>query len=182
MNPVECRNQRPCSTGIRFCAAGPEDLERLVETRVLVLRAANGLSGEVPMDTVRRESEAYYRRALAKGRHAAFFALDGDRIIGTGGVSFYTVMPTYHNSTGRKAYLMNLYTDPAYRRRGIARQMVNLLLEECRARGISQVTLEATEMGRPLYEAMGFRPMPQEMELPEDFFAEKEAPTWNCGN
>lgn len=41
-------------------------------------------------------------------------------MVGTGGISFYQVMPTYHNISGKKAYIMNVYTQPDYRRKGIA--------------------------------------------------------------
>ena len=44
---------------------------------------------------------------------------DGSRFVGTGGVSFFQVMPTYHNPSGKKAYIMNMYTIPEYRRNGI---------------------------------------------------------------
>ena len=51
---------------------------------------------------------------------------------------------------------MNIYTAPAYRRRGVARRIVEKLIEDAKARGIRSVLLEATEMGRPLYESLGF--------------------------
>ena len=51
---------------------------------------------------------------------------------------------------------MNIYTAPAYRRRGVARRIVEKLIEDAKARGIRSVLLEATEMGRPLYESPGF--------------------------
>ena len=76
-------------------------------------------------------------------------------------------MPTYHNPTGQKAYIMNMYTRPAYRRQGIARRTLDLLVQDARSRGARAISLEATSMGRPLYEAYGFVPMTSEMELPE---------------
>ena len=85
---------------------------------------------------------------------------------GRGGVSFYQVMPTYHNPTGQKAYIMNLYTDPNYRRHGIATHTLRLLIDEAYERGVSHISLDSTEMGRPLYEKYGFVPMPNEMQLP----------------
>lgn len=75
-------------------------------------------------------------------------------------------MPTYHNPSGRKAYIMNMYTRPEYRRRGIAYHTLDLLVKEIRRRGITSISLEATDMGRPLYEKYGFLPMEHEMELP----------------
>ena len=150
----------------RYCKAGPEDLELLIRTRIQVLLATNQLPAGTDMTAVETASRDYYRAALADGNHAAWLVFDGDTWIGAGGVSFYRIMPTYHNPSGRRAYLMNIYPRPDYRRRGIARHMVDLLVGEARQPGITAISLEATDMGRPLYEAYGFVQMPAEMELP----------------
>ena len=142
-----------------------EDIDELVRTRIIVLRAANKLSDDVDMSVVEEESYAYYRRALENGEHIAYLVYDKGIFIGAGGVSFYQVMPTYHNPTGKKAYIMNMYTASEYRRQGIAFHTLDLLVKAVRKQGISQITLEATEMGRPLYEKYGFVKMEDEMEL-----------------
>ena len=90
---------------------------------------------------------------------------DNEIVIGAGGVSFYKVMPTYHNPTGKKAYIMNMYTASEYRRQGITFHTLDLLVKDVRKQGVSQITLEATEMGRPLYEKYGVVKMEDEMEL-----------------
>ncbi len=141
------------------------DIEELVQTRIAVLRAANKLSDDVDMSEVEKQSREYYIHALASGDHAAYLVYDEEQFIGAGGVSFYQVMPTYHNPSGRKAYIMNMYTAPEYRRQGIALQTLDLLVKEAKARGIAQISLEATEAGRPLYEKYGFVAMQDEMEL-----------------
>ena len=61
---------------------------------------------------------------------------------------------------------MNMYTHPEYRRRGIATKMLDILVKEICERGITAISLEATDMGRPLYEKYGFINMENEMELP----------------
>ena len=141
------------------------DIDELVRTRIIVLRAANKLSNDVDMSLVEKESYEYYKSALETGEHVAYLVYDNETFIGTGGVSFYQVMPTYHNPTGKKAYIMNMYTAPAYRRQGIAFHTLDLLVKDIRKQGVSQITLEATEMGRPLYEKYGFVKMEDEMEL-----------------
>lgn len=142
-----------------------EDIDELVRTRIIVLRAANRLSEDVDMSLVEKESFAYYNHALDSGEHIAYLVYDNGTFIGAGGVSFYQVMPTYHNPTGKKAYIMNMYTAPEHRRQGIAIHTLDLLVNDARELGVSQITLEATDMGRPLYENYGFVKKEDEMEL-----------------
>lgn len=142
-----------------------EDIEELVRTRTIVLRAANKLSDDVDMSVVEKESYEYYKRALESGEHIAYLVYDNGRFIGAGGVSFYQVMPTYHNPNGKKAYIMNMYTAPEYRRQGVAFRTLDLLIKAAKEQGASQITLEATAMGRSLYEKFGFVKMEDEMEL-----------------
>ena len=141
------------------------DIDELVRTRIIVLRTANKLSNDVDMSLVEKESYEYYKNALETGEHIAYLVYDNETFIGAGGVSFYQVMPTYHNPTGKKAYIMNMYTAPAYRRQGIAFHTLDLLVNDAREHGVSQIALEATDMGRPLYEKYGFVKMEDEMEL-----------------
>ena len=141
------------------------DIDELIRTRIIVLRAANNLSDDVDMSVVEKESYEYYKRALETGEHIAYLVYDKENFIGAGGVSFYQVMPTYHNPTGRKAYIMNMYTAPEYRRQGIAINTLDLLVKDARKQGVTQIALEATDMGSPLYEKYGFVKMEDEMEL-----------------
>lgn len=147
--------------------AAIEDLDILTKTRVEVLRAANKLEDTIDMSQVEKESREYYLKALEEGSHVAVLVYEGEQFVGAGGVSFYTVMPTYHNTSGKKAYIMNMYTKPEYRRKGIAYQTLDILVDACKKRNITHITLEATEMGRALYEKYGFVAMQDEMQLPE---------------
>lgn len=150
----------------RYQKASPDDLELLIRTRIEVLRAANLLDDDVDMSMVEQKSRRYYREALPSGNHTAYLVFDGEQFIAAGGVSYYQIMPTYHNPTGKKAYIMNMYTKPDYRRQGIALKLLDLLVQDARNHGISAISLEATDMGRPLYEKYGFILMKSEMELP----------------
>lgn len=142
-----------------------EDIDELVRTRIIVLRAVNKLSDDVNMSVVEKESYEYYKRALETGEHITYLVYDNGTFIGAGGVSFYQVMPTYHNPTGKKAYIMNMYAAPEYRRQGIAIHTLDLLVKDAKEQGVLQIALEATYMGRPLYERYGFAKMEDEMEL-----------------
>ena len=50
---------------------------------------------------------------------------------------FYQVMPTYHNPTGKKAYIMNMYTAPEYRRQGIAIHTLDMLVKDAKEQGVA---------------------------------------------
>ena len=149
----------------KYKKATLEDIDELVRTRVIVLRAANKLPDDEDMSEVEQESYAYYKRALESGEHIAYLVYDNKNFVGAGGVSFYQVMPTYHNPTGKKAYIMNMYTAPEYRRLGIAFHTLDFFVKAAKEQGVSQIALEATDMGRPLYERYGFVKMEDEMEL-----------------
>lgn len=151
---------------LTYKTATLQDLDVLTEIRIEVLLAANQLPPDTDMREVKAQSRAYYQQALQNASHTAILVFDGDAFIAAGGVSYYQVMPTYHNPTGKKAYIMNMYTRPAYRRRGIARKTLDLLVQDARKKGITSISLEATAMGRPLYEQYGFRPLNGEMALP----------------
>lgn len=147
--------------------AAIEDIDILTETRIEVLRAANKLSNDIDMSEVEKHSYDYYKKALCDGTHIAYLIFDGNCFVGTGGVSFFQVMPTYHNPSGKKAYIMNMYTRPDYRRKGIAYKTLDMLINDTKCKGITSISLEATAMGRPLYEKYGFVKMNDEMELLE---------------
>lgn len=160
---IRMKGQRGMSYTYR--RASLEDINVLSKTRIQVLRAANDLSEDVDMSFVEQQSREYYAESLPKGMHIAYLVYDGERFIGAGGASIFRVMPTFHNPTGMKAYIMNMYTDPYYRRQGIAIHVLDLLVKEIKEKGIDHISLEATAAGRPLYEKYGFVRMDDEMEI-----------------
>ncbi len=159
---IACREKQ-----LSFRIAAPDDLDLLVRTRIQVLRAANQLDDAADLSKVEEASRLYYVNALRDGSHTAILVFDGEEFVGAGGVSYYQVMPTVHNPSGQKAYIMNMYTAPSHRRWGIGRRTLEMLVDAAHERGVTHITLEATDMGRPLYEAFGFVPMADEMILPE---------------
>ena len=151
-----------------FKKATIKDIDLLTKTRIEVLRAANKLDQNIDMTLVEKNSYIYYKESLKNDEHVAFMIFEKNNFVGCGGVSFFSVMPTYHNPSGRKAYVMNMYTRPEYRRKGIAIKTLELLIQEAKNRNITHISLEATEMGKYVYQKYGFQEMTDEMELKQD--------------
>jgi GNAT superfamily N-acetyltransferase len=77
-------------------------------------------------------------------------------VVAGGGLAVLPWPPGPTDQNREKAYVYNVYTEPAHRRQGLARLIMETIHEWCRARGIRTVALHASEFGRPLYEALGY--------------------------
>ena len=138
---------------IEYKIATNDDIELLMSSRLEMLKVVNNLPADyVYTDEIVNESRDYF----LNGDQVTVLALDGDIVAGCASMSFMRIMPTFSHPTGKRAHLMNVYTRSEYRRQGIARKMVNMLIDETWKRGATEISLDATKMGRPLYESLGF--------------------------
>ena len=130
------------------------DIERMLKARLDTLKAVNHLEdGYRFTDAFQAASRAYF----LKGDQTTVLAMDGERTVGCATMCYMEMMPTFSHPSGKRAHLMNVYTDPARRREGIARRMVTMLIGEAWNRGVTEISLDATEAGRSLYRQLGFR-------------------------
>lgn len=98
----------------------------------------------------------YYTRHMADGTFVSWLAMDGERIVGTSGMSFVEKPPYFGCPSGRIGLLSSMFTEPEYRRRGIARELLSRVVEEAKAYGCGTVQITASDMGVLLYTAFGF--------------------------
>lgn len=133
--------------------ATKDDIELLMSSRLEMLKVVNNLPADYEYsEEIVRESRDYF----LNGDHITVLAIDDGKVIGCASMSFMRIMPTFSHPTGKRAHLMNVYTRSEYRRQGIARKMVKMLIDETWKRGATEISLDATTMGRPLYESLGF--------------------------
>ena len=128
------------------------DLETFISMRITQLRE-EGATDEMNLSPALMD---YYQRHLANGTFVSWLALDGDKIIGTSGMSFVEKPPYFGCPTGRIGLLSSMYTNPDYRRQGIARELLRRVVEEARAYGCGTVQITASDMGVLLYSDFGF--------------------------
>ena len=98
----------------------------------------------------------YYRRHLPDGSFAAYLAMDGERIVGTGAVSVVEKPAWFGCPTGRIGLISSMWTDGNYRRQGIARRLLELATDAAREQGCGTVWVTASDAGVPFYGGCGF--------------------------
>jgi len=138
---------------ISYIKTTKADTELLMKVRLEMLLEVNQLPPTYEYDKVLVEES---RKYFADGDQTTVLAFDGDEVVGCASLSYIRVMPTFSHPTGKRAHLMNVYTKADHRRRGISKRMVEMLISEAKEEGVTEISLDATEMGRPLYEALGF--------------------------
>jgi GNAT superfamily N-acetyltransferase len=87
----------------------------------------------------------------------AWVADDASTVVAATGLTVLDRRPYPGNLTGLDGYVTNMFTLPAYRRRGLARQLLEYLIAHARQVGIKRLFLESSREGQPLYEEFGFR-------------------------
>jgi len=105
-----------------------------------------------------RVSAAYLAKAMTDGSFHAWLASAGERVVGGGAIIVSPWLAHPYDLECRRASILNVYTDREFRRRGIARQLMQTMIAWCRRQGFARVDLHASKDGRPLYESLGFEP------------------------
>lgn len=137
-----------------YRTATNDDIAQLMQIRIEMLRAVNHL----PPDYIfSEELLANSRDYFLNGQHTTILAFDQKAVIGRATLCYIEMMPTFSHPTGKRAHLMNVYTNSKYRRQGIARHMLTTLIHEAKCRGVTEISLDATDSGRPLYQKLGFQ-------------------------
>lgn len=147
---------------MEFRRAVQEDLDAVLENRLAFVTSLGALSD---VDGFRRKTRAYLERHLADGSLICMLCIQDGEIRSSCMLCVYETLPTPSAPNGKCGLLLNVYTLEAYRRQGLARRLLRMLIEEARSVGISKIELSATEDGYPLYQSLGFYLMEKEMRL-----------------
>jgi GNAT superfamily N-acetyltransferase len=110
------------------------------------------------LDEMERAAQAIFTEALRTGTYRGWFVEDDGRVVAGGGVLLVSFQPSPREPRPTRPYIINVYTEPGYRRRGLARRLMEEMVAWCRAQGYSGVSLHAADAARSLYESMGFAP------------------------
>jgi ribosomal protein S18 acetylase RimI-like enzyme len=136
-------------------AAARADLHLLLEHRLAMIAEMFPRLSYDAVEEMREPNRVWLERHFGRDFNA-YLAYRVHEIAGSAAVLWFDHPPTPSNPGGMEAYILNVYTEPAWRRRGVARNLVDRILTEARSRGVRRVWLRTSDDGRPLYMSMGF--------------------------
>ena len=141
---------------IRLATA--DDAEMIAAHRVSMFRDMGTLHGDA--DALHRAAAAYLRETLGRD-YFGWLAQDGGGVVGGCGMQLRRILPRLSRGGAVidvEGIILNVYTEAAWRRRGIAEELVRACLDWARERGVERIVLHASPEGRRLYEKLGFVP------------------------
>ncbi|MBO5469332.1 MAG: GNAT family N-acetyltransferase [Lachnospiraceae bacterium] len=129
-----------------------KEIDTFIDMRINQLRE-EGAKEEIDLVPALKD---YYTRHMADGTFVSWLAFDGERIIGTSGMSFVEKPPYFGCPSGKMGLLSSMFTNPAYRRKGIARELLSRVVNDAREYGCGTIQITASDMGVKLYTDFGF--------------------------
>ena len=132
------------------------DIDELMRWRLEVIANVFGRNADNRLAIANRQ---YYARHIPDGSHVAFIVSCDSVDVGCGALCITEELPSPDNPSGRCGYLMNIYVREPYRHKGIAEAIVHRLIDKASSLGCDKIYLEATDMARKLYGAIGFADM-----------------------
>lgn len=137
---------------IKYAKLTEKELDVFIQMRIAQLRE-EGAKEDIDLTPALKD---YYKRHMADGTFISWLALDGEKIVGTSGMSIVEKPPYFGCPSGKIGLLSSMFTDSAYRRRGIAKTLLSKVVDEARQRGCGTVQITASDMGVLLYTDFGF--------------------------
>jgi ribosomal protein S18 acetylase RimI-like enzyme len=138
-------------TEIKYIQASAQHLPLLIDSRVEFLSEYWGKQDEQTENKLRAELKLFFEKEISAQTYISFLAMDGEKLVGIGGMKILQKPGSFRVPDGRCGYIMNMYTLPHYRRKGIGQTILDKMIEAGQAMGIRFFELHATQDGEPLY-------------------------------
>lgn len=152
----------PTPTPLILRYATAADAQLLAEHRVAMFREMDAVQPRLE-ERLRRASTAYFASAIPTREYVGWIASppDGSPPVAGAGVQFRSLLPRPAAAgdgllLGQEGLILNVYTVPSWRRRGVAKHLMETIAAWAAEVGIVRLVLAASPEGRPLYEKIGF--------------------------
>ena len=137
---------------IEYRKLSKKELDTFINMRINQLRE-EGAKEDIDLKPALLD---YYKRHMKDGTFVSWLALDGNNIIGTSGMSFVEKPPYFGCPSGKIGLLSSMFTNPNYRRKGIAKELLSRVINEAKQYGCGTIQITASDMGVKLYTDFGF--------------------------
>ncbi|OPX25677.1 MAG: hypothetical protein B1H06_07035 [Candidatus Cloacimonas sp. 4484_143] len=141
---------------ISFRTATVEDVKILIDYRIQFLKEIGQKFNSKLDAELRCNLQEYFAVNIKAKKFVALIAEIQGKPVGFGGMVIRSQPGNFQVPQGRTGYILNMYTVAEYRRKGIGKEILKLLLNEGNKLNLDRIDLEATEMGEPLYRNLGF--------------------------
>ena len=145
--------------------ASVSDIKEIIKLRVSLLKEVHEIQTEEEEVQIIHATKNYLETEISNHNFVSYIAKNDEEVVSVSGVSFFKRPPYLENLQGVEAYILNMYTLPSHRNQGLARQLLEKCIEECKKRDVKRIWLHASKDGEPLYKSMGFNFKGSEMEL-----------------
>ena len=142
---------------VKYRKADEEDIELLIQLRVDFLTELSCDQKAQVIEKFKADLRKYLTTSLKDGSYVSFIAEEGEKTVRVGGIVIRTRPGSFINPSGKEGYILNMYTIPESRKKGICTEILNLLIREGKKNGITLFELHATKNGEPLYQKNGFQ-------------------------
>jgi GNAT superfamily N-acetyltransferase len=142
-----------------------QDVEALTRLRLELLDEAGELEGGPEPAVLAASIRQYLAASLPAERFLAWVAEADGAIVATSGLVLLEKPPSAGNPNGLEAYLMNMYTVPGWRGRGLATRLLAEVIAYVKTTPARRLSLHCTEAGRCIYLRAGFVESGNEMRL-----------------
>jgi len=141
------------------------DIDDVVTIRMKMLFELGKLETEDGTRKLRSLTRDFFIRKFQTGEFKVFCAVTDETIIATTGIQFLDRPPLYENPHGIEAYIMNVYTEPDYRGKGVASKLLDTVINYAKERKAGRILLHAIGKDKRIYEKKGFTSTTDEMQL-----------------
>jgi GNAT superfamily N-acetyltransferase len=141
--------------GFALRRASTEDIDTLVAHRRAMF-VDMGYHDEAVLDSMAAQCHPWLLDRMNRGEYLAWLAIAPDQSIAAGAGLWLMDWPPHMIGSRPRGNILNVYTAVDFRRRGLAAELMKVVMQWCRSNGIDTVVLHASPDGRRLYESMGF--------------------------
>lgn len=142
--------------GIKVRMATVNDVENLIKSRFDYFEAEGWETTPEQRSVIKLSLWQYFTKHINIDFFAAIVE-ENDQILSLAFLAVSEKPANLSFPTGKTGTILNVLTYPEYRKMGYATQTMSTLIEEARQQNLSFIELSASELGKPLYQKLGFR-------------------------